>query len=836
MASYDSNRRNSEVVPILAMVGGVLAWLWPIGLGGKMPVGGDVTQFALGPLSVLGRALKGGRLPLWNDLWGYGFPGVGESQMGVFYPPHWFLYGFLSTEVGFTTSLVAHTVWGALGTYFASRRFGASAGGAALGGFAWAASGFAFIHLPHHWASTTGSWMPWAWGLAWSALRDEERPRDAFLLAVVLTVQLLAGHFQLALGTQVGILILILMRAAEVAYARVGSFGGIVRALGVLAGSYLLAAMQVWPTFRLARLAGHQRDFEYLSGFAASPLHLVTFVAPGLFEVSPLWRPVVWDPFHTSPEEYLGFVGVVPLFLAFGAIGFGWKRSAAVRALTVVGLATLGLGLGPYLPGFRNLCVLPGFSFFRAPARWILGTSLAFCLLGAIGFDGLTSWRRPGSAILRFVIGSVVAIGLVIGLIELALLSTERPGLPWLASAFAKGLDQLPWGETSTFDGIVRAARRPFLDHRVEETWARQGVDLRAAPRPIFANERLAIYRQELTPSVVVFGTLLGLGIILKDRRQLKAALILLTFLDLIWLSRQGRVDLGPIASLEEQSPVLKRLAREPQGVRTIDPLRNMPMVVGAAPVSAYRTLDLPTVGSVTALAGDLPGANRDPALILSAIRATGAGIRIFDRKPGPFWPGPSEPIADPALAGWLLGGDWVRRQNGSAATFWVAKTAGPVARGWLIPLTGRPSAAILGTWTGDPRTVIEALKESLPLDVQSPNPEHRRVTLKSQGPALVVFTELADPQWEAGLMGRDGKSSPVKVFRAFGRPNQGAWQAVKVPGSGAWTISLEYRARDVGQGLAVSAGAWGVWGGLAFWHGRKALAWNRKRNGEGRA
>src|SRR5689334_16053949 len=89
-------------LPPLAMMAGIAAWLWPIGIGGRMPVGGDVTQFSIGLMDVLSRALKSGRLPIWNDLWGFGFPGLAESQMGVYYPPHLVLYGLFSTEVAYT--------------------------------------------------------------------------------------------------------------------------------------------------------------------------------------------------------------------------------------------------------------------------------------------------------------------------------------------------------------------------------------------------------------------------------------------------------------------------------------------------------------------------------------------------------------------------------------------------------------------------------------------------------------------------------------------------------------------------------------------------------------
>ncbi|MBX6316588.1 MAG: hypothetical protein IRY99_27285, partial [Isosphaeraceae bacterium] len=384
--------------PTLVLLAGVLAWLWPIGIGGRMPVGGDVTQFSIGLMAVLRGAIRAGRLPLWNDLWGFGFPGVAESQMGVFYPPHLVLYGLFPTELAYTLSLVLHTAWGALGASWAARRFGISDRGAALAGFAWAACGFFLIHLPHQWGYTAGCWMPWAWGLAWPLVRGEADRRAAFGLAAVLALQVLPGHFQLAFNTQVGVLVLAAWALVERPGGGRRALAGAALVVAALAAVAPLTAMQLWPTYRLARLAASRRDFEYLSGFAATPLHLVSYVAPGLFHCSPLWRPLAWDPFRTSPEEHLGYVGLVPLFLALGAVLHRFRRDPAIRALTLLAAAMLWLSLGPNVPGFGLLIRLPGFSFFRAPARWGLATSLALALLAGKGFDDLSHRPRPGRA------------------------------------------------------------------------------------------------------------------------------------------------------------------------------------------------------------------------------------------------------------------------------------------------------------------------------------------------------------------------------------------------------------------------------------------------------
>lgn len=792
----------------LLQVAAVLFWLWPIGLGGRMPVGGDVTQFSIGLMAFLGRSLREWRLPLWNDLWGYGFPGVGESQMGVFYPPHWLLYGLLPVEWGYTASLVLHTLWGSLGASWTARRFGVSPVGSALSGFAFATSGFFYVHLSHQWGATTGCWMPWAWGMAWRVLTSDRPGRSAVWLSVILTLQMLPGHYQLAFVTQVGVVVL----------AAVGLLGRSRRPwrslLAILAVGYafLLGAVQLWPTLRLARLAETRRDFEYLSGFAASPMHLVTFLAPGLFERSPLWRPIVWDPFHTSPEEYLGYVGLAPLFLAALAVTRRW-RSPEVLALLVAGLVSLLLALGPYAPGFRSWSTWPGFSFFRAPSRWMIGLSLSLSLLAGIGFDGLTAWPRVGRALLRFVVAASLIVLGALAVCEVGLRAGEFSDRT-LAKGYARALDALPWGEAGVYEKILIDARRPNPDHRVSEARARQGVDLKTAPAPVFLSERGRIYRQELSPTLVLLLAMAAMAWLGRHPKTLQAGLIALAFVDLIELSRERRVDLGPIAPLAGQSPVLRRLSDEPRGIRSIDTLRNLPMVVGASPVSAYRTLDLPTLDTLNLLASRRPARPEEIPALNFARRLTGASLRVFEsselaeldrvglRESGGTRPGPL--IEDPVLACWRLGIDWVRGTGRPSWLFRVDEVEGGGTLAWRLPLTPSRSSAILEPWSGHPGVVLEAMEGAEPLTVDSTDPEHLSVTLLGQGPTLLVLSRLADPQWRGEWSGPTG-TIPATILRAFGRPGQGAWQAVEVPGQGNWTLRLTYVGEDVWIGLGVS-------------------------------
>jgi hypothetical protein len=594
-----------------------------------------------------------------------------------------------------------------------------------------------------------------------------------------------------------------------------------IAALAVAMGSsYALAAAQVWPTWRLSRMAEADRDFEYLSGFAATPLHLISYVAPGLFHRSPLWRPLAWDPFHTSPEEHLAYAGLVPLCLALGAIARGWRRDPATRALTVVALVTLILSLGPYAPGFEALIRLPGFSFFRSPARWSLATELALALLAARGFDALRDWPRPGRWLAAVAVTSALATGLVVLAIELAIASTDRPGWPSVASGFDRAMRLLPWSGDPPFRDLMATARKPLEDLRVQTSLARQGLPWSPASETVFVRKRRSIYASELGETGAILLALLILSPLASRRRAFGAALVALSAIDLWAVGRHRATDLGPIRPLVSQSPVLARLSPGPRGPRTADPLRNMPMVVGAAPISAYRTLDIPSVPSLTNLAQAPISHGPTDRLVVGALRATGTAVRIFGpseaaaRNPSseglPGWEA-RETIRDPALAGWLYGADLVAATGGPADLFTLWwQPPKPAARAWLVPLTEGGATDILESWSGDPTAVIDLVEHATPLTIQADRPERLDIAVQAEGPARMLVSQLADPLWEARWVGPGG-DRPATIVPVLRLPGQGGWQAVTVPGPGAWTLRLEYSGRDVREGLIASAVAWAL-------------------------
>jgi hypothetical protein len=842
--SRRSHSRSAIAAAVMALLAGLLAWLWPIGIGGKMPVGGDVTQFFLGLMGFLGESLRAGRLPIWNDSWGFGFPGLAESQMGVFYPAHLILYRWLGTETAYVASLVLHTLWGGLGAFWTARRLDISNTGSALAALSWSTCGFFVIHLAHQWGYTTGCWMPWAWGLTLCCLGPTGcfRKVAPFLLSVVLVLQLLPGHFQLAFMTQLVIVLIVIWSAVErwggrglgaLPVAR-SPFGFRMLGAGAVAlallGAFPLAAIQLWPTARLAKLAAGQRDFGYLSGFAATPFHMVNFVAPGFFHRSSLWRPLVWDPFHTSPEELLPYVGLAPLFLAAVALLRRWRVDPIVRLLAIVFFITTLLGLGPYLPGFRHLIRLPGFNFFRAPSRWLLPTSLALALLAGKGFDGWADWPRPGRSLQRFSLAALVAILAVAGLIELALLSTTSQGWPTLARGFQLGFDAMPWKGDPSFAAVMAGARGPAVDPRIPAGLNRSRFLQSSDDGQSFADARGSIYVRELGEAAALLAVLWVIGRLSEGGRMSAGTtrwlLVAVTFLDLWILGRHRLLDVAPLKPLVEQSPVLATIAREPHGTRIAgDRLKNMPMLVGQAPISAYRTLDLPAVPELTSLAhGPLSAPTVGP-LVRSALRATGVGVRVLDpienRKERLLGHAAEsrELIDDPALASWLFGASWVADLGPWARTFVIWRAPVPPVRAWLVPVKSLRAATTLDHWSGDVRELLGILDAAEPLVVHSARPEEWTISVQVKEDAWVILSQLADPQWQARWVGEEGQpmihGNVLPAFRKESQP--GGWQCLAVPPSGHWTLRLEYDARDVAEGAAISLVAWLSWVLAAF-------------------
>jgi hypothetical protein len=374
----------------------------------------------------------------------------------------------------------------------------------------------------------------------------------------------------------------------------------------------------------------------------------------------------------------------------------------------------------------------------------------------------------------------------------------------------------MPWGDPG-FRSVMELAHRPQPDQQLPIGLARSSTT--------FAAERGRIYAAELGETAVLLALILLVSFLSENARlgagTVKTALVVLTFFDLWALGRHRLLDVAPLRPLVEQSPVLARLGAEPRGTRVANgSLRNLPMLAGLAPISAYRTLDLPAVGSLTATAQGPLSQPRFRSEVKAALRASGTGLRVFDPIENQFdqaWkraPISGESIEDPALASWLFGAAWLGQQPALAPTFLIWRALEPPARAWLVLVGEVADPEVLDVWSGDHREILNILRTATPLPCDSPRPEEWTISVSADGPSWVIISQLADPQWTARWFkegdGRIGEEEILPTFRKQGEP--GGWQRVRVPGAGRWTLRLEYQSRDVALGTALSTIAWASW------------------------
>jgi len=361
-----------DLLVILSLCLLVLAAFWLIGPAGRVLAGGDLFTYFYPYWAEASRALRAGRLPLWNPYLFMGVPFLANSQVGMFYPLNWPLWLLLPPHHALHWSVVLHLCLTAVGAYLYARsslrlgRLGAWTAGAAL-----ALGGYLGAQVEHINQLQALSWLPWLLLFY---------PTRLGPLAAGVGMVLLAGHTQSALIVLVGLAIYGIGPALWDGVRRRDWRPAARRtAIWIVAAGLgaALAAAQLAPTLQLTGLSVRAGGlpFKERVSFSLSPIYLARALLPGYV------RPV-------EPEniEYVATVGVTGLLLAL----HGWRRGDRrhLRGLLLLTVAGLFLALGLYNPVYLLLArFVPGFAHFRAPARWLALWAFGAAALAGVGVD-----------------------------------------------------------------------------------------------------------------------------------------------------------------------------------------------------------------------------------------------------------------------------------------------------------------------------------------------------------------------------------------------------------------------------------------------------------------
>jgi hypothetical protein len=403
--------------------------------------------------------IRAGHWPLWNPYLGAGTPLAANLQTAAFYPLN-VLFLLMPVERAFGWELALHVALAGLFAYYLARTLGLSRFGALVCGLAYGGGGYIIARWVFPTMVCAAAWLPLLLALTERLISNLHYPLsdiqqhrywivDIGLLALVVALQLLAGHAQTSFYSLLIVAAFALFRLVQRQVAR-GKLQ--VRQILLAAGCLLiallwgiaLAAIQLLPTAELAahsQRAGRLTNLQFAYELSFWPWRLITLLAPDFFG-NPA-RSNYWA-YGTYWEE-AAFVGVLPLiFAALAGVAWWQKRKTAdkgplalVPFLTPLAIISVLLALGEHTPIYPLLFrCLPGFGLFQAPARLMIGYALAIPLLAGIGADALRLTYRSRTA-LRILI--MVGLGSTIaGSAAWLALPTIRPSFS--ASIFRLGL------------------------------------------------------------------------------------------------------------------------------------------------------------------------------------------------------------------------------------------------------------------------------------------------------------------------------------------------------------------------------------------------------------
>ena len=779
---------------ILALV--VVLWYWPATLLGRLPSEGTVVLGDLPLYSFFASAMESGRVPLWNELSGFGSPVLAEGQIGICYPLHRLLFNRLDVSHAFVVSLIVHTVLAGWWACLCARSFGQSWTASLLVGLIYCGQGFFITQTDHVWAWSTACWLPlavlsarhWLQCGAWVWL---------VVLAGVVGLQLLAGHFQVAFFTLVILLLIGMLTGLVQPERRWQSLRRGTLILLAIAAGLVLASIQLAPTAELllrADLRG--RGPEYLQSFSLPPIHLLLgHLAPGCLGQHASTDPILWAPFRSSAGESLCYVGLLPWGLAVWSLLAGW-RDREVRLLGLLLACSLAFSLGRFLPGSRWLLELPGFNWFAAPARWCLVSGLFWGLLAGHGLDQI-----PLQVVRRWSLRLAVSIPVIViaGLSVIALFSSGNAPVTETIRQLAGHLKMLLPRQTPLLLNLC-------LLVLISST----------------ALERLLIHRRFW----------LGLAVVW-------------VIVDLGWTGSLLRtMDFESRDDLLTESPVLQSVAQH-EGGRVAGDLGNLPQVSGTGvytnrgipDMDRYWTKWVPSEASLWShslstvprptrwhdisirLQNSLQFMDHDDIefLRLSGIRTL---FSVFDSQPlqQDFPLRSAGETQDEWLTQQYFGSDIDRViRPDSRWLIWKLDEAVLSSRAWLFPVN-KPSVA-----GSDPRLFRRPpparrrmLETARPLTEVVDKGEQVEVSGVATSRAVLLLSDLHVPGWEAELTTGD-TSTAVAIEPAFGD-----WRSVEIPGPGRFTVSFRYRPESFRVSSNISLIALFAWSVLliaTFWH-----------------
>ncbi len=383
----------------------------------------------------LGQSLKNGFFPLWNPYIFCGFPSFAEGQGGFFYPLNLLLFYLLPAWVAYNYSVILTFFLAGIFTFFYARLIKLSKSACLLAGIIFMFSGFFVTRLKHINMINAACWLPLMFFLIEKYFRTENI-YYAIFTGIIWAIQILAGHFEIAYYSILGIGLYFLFKLYLVYRTQKNILLILKKVIIFLFIGLIglgLSAIQLFPSYEYSKYSIRTKGLSYEEAtmWTFYPGDLVNFLMPYYYG----------DPAKATYDGKRGifwencvYVGLLPLFLAFVSLFLLFKKYKLLKNKPAT-LVTLSSGMRQYIIFFSCLALLslltvmkrsfflfrifwfllPGFKFFRFQQRLLLFTEFSLALLAAIGFEFIIQKLRKGEKeVFRNIVFLVIVVDLFI--------------------------------------------------------------------------------------------------------------------------------------------------------------------------------------------------------------------------------------------------------------------------------------------------------------------------------------------------------------------------------------------------------------------------------------
>lgn len=338
-----------------------------------------------------------GRIPLWNPYLNKGIPYAANPASSIYYPCN--ILFLLPFPVGLKYFLILHYLLLALFTYLFLRNRALSSQASMVGALTFALSGYIlFLHSQSVFLQSA-VWLPLNLFLFSRSLSTNGQSRWIILNAAGIAIQFFAGNPQDVLICLLCMLALGLQRLIDSRRSRSVTAKAVFKSLvgvGGLSGG--LAAIQLLPAMELALLSTRASGLPLSEAvyYSFHPFRLIELLLPlpfgTLFPLNTYWGQFLLNSPFNIPWTLHAYLGILPLYFITLALT---RNSKNHRVCVLLAALFLLLSFGKHTPVFGFFFhIIPGFSLFRYPEKYLLPTTLFLATLCAVGYDTLLSLAR----------------------------------------------------------------------------------------------------------------------------------------------------------------------------------------------------------------------------------------------------------------------------------------------------------------------------------------------------------------------------------------------------------------------------------------------------------